>query len=78
MDFLRGPTFKGGGGGDGTDSTIIYISMREVIRMTSLSRSTIYRLIKKNEFPKPVRLSSGRIGFNKQDVLKWLRDRYKP
>lgn len=79
MDFLRGPIYKHDGDGtDWTDGPIVYISIKEVMRMTSLSKSTIYRLVKNGNFPAPVKLSPGRIGFNKQDVLKWMRDRYKP
>ena len=75
MDFLRGPTYtKGGNGGD---ATIVYISIKEVVRMTSLSRSTIYRLIKKGDFPKPRQLSSGRVGFILQEVIQWMRERGK-
>ncbi len=33
-----------------------FIRISEVIELTTLSKSTIYRLIRKNEFPKPIAL----------------------
>ena len=33
-----------------------FIRIKEVIELTTLSKSNIYRLIRKNEFPKPIAL----------------------
>lgn len=46
-----------------------------VIQLTSLSRSTIYRLIKKDDFPKPIRLSANRSGFRLSEIESWLESR---
>lgn len=40
--------------------------------MTNLSLATIYRLIKRGEFPRPIRLSDQAVGWDIQDVHAWI------
>jgi prophage regulatory protein len=42
---------------------------------TGLSRSTIYALIARGEFPKQIKLSPRSIGFLESEVDQWLADR---
>lgn len=49
------------------------IGLKEVIQMTSLSRSTILRLVDKNEFPRPS-LVSGRNLWLFETVERWNLD----
>ena len=49
------------------------IGMPLVRRLTSLSAGTIYREIARDAFPKPVRLSKGRVGWVEEEVLAWVR-----
>lgn len=49
------------------------ISILEVIQRTSLSRSTIERMIRDGRFPKPIRLSVNRRGWLESDVEQWLK-----
>lgn len=53
------------------------ISPREVIKKTSLSRSTLWRLArdKKSGFPKPIPLSPNRIGWVASEVDTWIASR---
>ena len=46
-----------------------------VCERTSLSRSTLYRLIQAGEFPRPIELSPGRVGFPVETVDSWLDER---
>lgn len=51
------------------------LRLAEVIALTGLSRSTIYRLMAKGEFPEAVNLggSSGRaIGWKAEEVYDWI------
>ncbi|MEE9363072.1 MAG: AlpA family phage regulatory protein [Cellulophaga sp.] len=48
---------------------------KEVQDMTSLSRTTIWRLERKGEFPNRVALSSGSIGWRATEIEKWIRER---
>jgi prophage regulatory protein len=50
-----------------------YYSYREVCELTTLSRTTIWRLRRKNLFPAAVRLSDGRIAWRARDVIAWCR-----
>lgn len=43
-----------------------------VIERTSLSRPTLWRLMKKGEFPQSLKLSPGRIGWSERAVSDWL------
>ncbi|HAF43524.1 MAG TPA: hypothetical protein DCK83_00905 [Gallionellaceae bacterium] len=49
----------------------MYLPLTSVKQRCTLSTSTIYRLIKKNLFPAPVRLSPGRVAWRESDVEKW-------
>ncbi len=47
----------------------------EVCKKVRLSKSTIYRMIRKKEFPAPINLSERRVGWLDKDIDKWIRDR---
>lgn len=47
----------------------------DVFKLTTLSRTTIWRLRKLSDFPAPVQLSRGRVAFRRREILAWLRDR---
>ena len=58
------------------DLTKSFIRITKVIELTSLSRSTIYRLIKKDRFPKPITLrgmENVRL-FVKDEVEDWIKE----
>jgi prophage regulatory protein len=48
-----------------------FYSMGEVEAITSLSRSTIYRKMKRGTFPSSVAISEGRIGWERRAVDEW-------
>ena len=50
------------------------IRVREVMRMTGLARSTIYRWIADGRFPAPVRLGSHSVGWRMAEVEHWLKE----
>lgn len=47
----------------------------EVKQTTGLSRSSIYRLASKGEFPKPIKLSERSSGWIMSEVEQWLNGR---
>lgn len=52
------------------------IALPEVIRLTSLSRSSIYALARQDRFPKPVPLGVGaRVAWIESEVLAFVRAR---
>ena len=48
------------------------LPMREVVRLTGLSDSTIKRMVVDGRFPKPMRISARRIGRPARDVKTWI------
>ena len=44
----------------------------EVHRLTNLSRTTRWRLEREGKFPKRVRLSGNRVGWQADEVLAWI------
>ncbi|WP_082833092.1 AlpA family phage regulatory protein [Geobacter anodireducens] len=48
------------------------IRLPEILNLTGVSRSTIWRWIKAGNFPRPVRMSPGTIGWRSSDVLGWI------
>ncbi len=39
---------------------------------TSLSRTTLWRLVRRGEFPKPVRVSPGRVAWSESAINGWI------
>ena len=56
-------------------SQVTMLRRQQVEQATSLSRSTIYDLIQKGAFPKPVRLGPNRVAWRERDVIAWLESR---
>lgn len=48
------------------------IDRRHVEEMTGLSRSTIYKMISENRFPKPVRIGRRAVRWKKSVVALWI------
>jgi len=49
------------------------IGIKEVCKMTSLGRSTIYKLIKNGKFPKPIKLlGTNRVAWMECLVDDWM------
>jgi len=48
---------------------------RQVLSRTGLSRSSLYALIGRGEFPSAVRLSQRSVGWLEQDVAQWIEAR---
>jgi prophage regulatory protein len=44
----------------------------EVHRLTSLSRTTRWRLEREGKFPRRLRLSGNRIGWRADEILAWI------
>ncbi len=51
------------------------IRLKDVISTTGLSRSTIYKYIKENTFPKPVDLGGRAVGWVEEEVTDWVLTR---
>ncbi|MFC4892239.1 helix-turn-helix transcriptional regulator [Pseudofrancisella aestuarii] len=53
------------------------LKIKEVIKQTSLSKSSIYRLIKNGSFPKQIKLSQHCSAWLESEINDWLLDRVK-
>jgi prophage regulatory protein len=51
------------------------VSPREAARLTSLSKSTLWRLSRAGSFPRAISLSPGRIAWRLSDVENWIATR---
>lgn len=51
-----------------------FLKEREVIEVTTLSHATLWREVKKGAFPKPVRISPGRVGWRESAIARWQHD----
>ena len=51
------------------------IRLPELLRLTGMSRATIYRWLGKGEFPKPLQLGPNSIGWRADVVAEWLESR---
>ncbi|MEK7947681.1 AlpA family phage regulatory protein [Pigmentiphaga sp. YJ18] len=47
----------------------------DVTRLVGLSKTTIYALLAKGDFPRPVRITDKIVGWRAEDVVVWVRDR---
>lgn len=51
------------------------IQVKEVIRLTSISRTQLHRLVKAGNFPRPCRIGASRKAWSLADVRSWIADR---
>ena len=51
------------------------LTVKDVAEMTTLSKSTIYRMIRSNEFPRCIYVSKNRSGFLASEINDWIRHR---
>ena len=51
------------------------IRLPQAIEKTGLSRSTIYALISRGEFPQKIKLSPRTMGFLESEIDAWIVDR---
>lgn len=58
---------------EATPPTILRLP--DVMRLTGLGRSTIYRLLAAGQFPSPVQLSVRAVGWRRSDVDHWTAER---
>lgn len=52
-----------------------YLRRRAVEELTGLSRSTIYDLMSKGQFPRPVKLTRKAVGWPSDVVEGWMKSR---
>ena len=51
------------------------IKLRDVIELTSLARSTIYKFVAEGRFPKQVSLGGNCVAWVEDEVMEWLEAR---
>lgn len=48
------------------------LKLSDVIKLTGLSRSSIYNLLARNEFPRRLQITKQRIGFLNSEIQNWI------
>ncbi|HHQ4186782.1 TPA: helix-turn-helix transcriptional regulator [Vibrio cholerae] len=56
-------------------SNIRLIRFREVLAMTGLSRSSMYRFIEENQFPTQVQLGGRAVAWVESEAQEWIAQR---
>lgn len=51
------------------------IRKKAVLERTALSNTSLYRLITKGEFPKPIKLGPRAVAWVEDDIQKWIESR---
>ena len=54
---------------------VTFIRFPEVQRRTGYSKAWIYRLLKENRFPRPVKIGSRSIAFVENEIDEWINQR---
>ena len=48
------------------------LSIKDIAKITTLSQSTILRLVAAGAFPKPIKISPNRIAWSDSEVRQWM------
>ena len=67
-----GPVWQSPAAGE---MAVVFLRLQAVVRVTGLSRSTLYRLIADEQFPRPVRLGPRAVAWRRTDVEAWSEAR---
>jgi prophage regulatory protein len=54
-----------------------FLRLAQVLKETGLSKSTVYDLVKKGDFPSSIRLADKAVGWIDTEVKAWQEDRIK-
>ncbi|MCG9065048.1 AlpA family transcriptional regulator [Laribacter hongkongensis] len=54
-----------------------FIRLKEVIRLTGLSRPTIYRRISTGQFPQSIPIGGGKVAWLYSELWHWMQSRIK-
>lgn len=49
--------------------------IREVMETVGIGRATIYRLLSRGDFPKPLKLGERSIGWREDEIQNWIEGR---
>lgn len=49
-----------------------YLRVQELLKMLNISKATLYRLSRREDFPRPVKLSRKLVMYNITEILSWL------
>ncbi len=58
-----------------TEQSLRLIRLPEVISRVGLSKPSLYRLMKKNKFPKSIPLSDRTVAWENSEVSLWINER---
>ncbi len=51
------------------------VRIKDIVSITTLSRSTIYRLVQTNQFPAPIKLTPYTSAWRHCDIEQWIEKR---
>jgi len=51
------------------------LKIHQVVEIVGISRSSVYTMIQRNDFPKPLKLGSRSSGWLKSEVDAWIESR---
>lgn len=51
-----------------------FLSLHDVMRITTLGKTAIYARIGRGEFPRPVPLSKTKVAWPARDIARWQQD----
>lgn len=51
------------------------VRLQRVMEMTGLGRSTVYKYVSENWFPKPIPLGGRSVGWLESEVVEWIMAR---
>lgn len=58
-----------------THSSRMFLRLPQVLRLTGLSRSTIYKWVNQGDFPKPKQLGPRAIAWDSKELANWSENR---
>jgi prophage regulatory protein len=53
----------------------MFLRLPQVLRLTGLSRSTIYKWVNQGDFPKPKQLGPRAIAWDSEELANWSENR---
>ena len=60
---------------EAVESLAPFLRLDDVLKITGLGRSTIYRMVAEHTFPAPVKLSRRAVGWPQAPVREWANGR---